>query len=181
MVGRGQARRGAARQGKAWVLGLTGGRSMFKKTRPDGRSYREVLVDALKEAEYNTVYTYQQLGTMTALDRRDRIQMTVRLANKALLKLYHRGLRNVANVGYRIINPNEHMAAGQYHQTKSNRQLAACVRFYEGTALEKLTENERKLHLGQQMLAEALLASHRHLDRRLKRVEDLLSGTPPTI
>ena len=42
---------------------------------------------------------------------------------------------------------------------------------------KRRTEVERKLHHGQHMLAQAINASHQHLDKRIKRIEDLLKGT----
>jgi hypothetical protein len=152
----------------------------FKPTRPDGKSYREVAVEALKDLEYGTVLNYSTLGKALDINHktdRQKIQAVVRLANVGLLKLYKRGLENVKNVGYRIIEPKEHMIVANGHQAKADRAMVAAIRFYNGADLSKMTESERKLHHGQHMLAEAIYASHTHLDKRIKRIEDLLQGT----
>jgi len=152
----------------------------FKPIRPDGKSYREVMVEALKDREYGTVLNYKALGKILDVDPRaekTKIQATVRLANRDLLKLYKRGLRNIIGTGYRIIEPREHMLAGERHRTKADRQMIASLQFYRGAALDRMTETERHLHHGQQMLAEAIYASHTHLDKRLRKVEDILKGT----
>lgn len=152
----------------------------FKPTRPDGRSFRAVVVDVVKDREYGTVIQYSELGDALGLNpKRERalIQVHVRTALRTLLKLHKRGLQSVSNVGYRIIEPREHVLVANGHQTKAKRQLQRAINFYEGADLSKMTDSERQLHLGQQMLARAIYASHQHLDERLRKVEELLQGT----
>lgn len=152
----------------------------FKPTRPDGKSYREVAVAALKDLEYGTVLNYSTLGKALDINHRtdkQRIQAVVRLANKSLLKLHKRGMKNVMNVGYRIIEPKEHMLVADGHQHKARRQLMTATRYFGGTDLSKLTDVERKLHHGMQMIAASQVAMFDHFDKRMSAVEDLLQGT----
>lgn len=151
----------------------------FKAKRSDGRSYRTVAVDAFKSLEYGTVVSYKDLGKLLDLSPNNElttIQQAVRDANRVLLKIHKRGVQNVAKIGYRVIQPREHMIVANSHQTRADKAMVRALRFYGGADLSKMTEAERKLHHGQQMLAQAVFASHQHLDKRIRRIEDLLSG-----
>ncbi len=152
----------------------------FKPKRKDGRAYRTVAVDAFKNLEYGTIVTYRDLGNLLELSPKNEltaIQQAVREANKLLLKLHKRGVQNVAKTGYRVIEPREHMLVANSHQTKADKAMGRALRFYDGADLTRMTEAERKLHHGQQMLASAIYASHQHLDKRIRRIEDLLKGS----
>jgi hypothetical protein len=151
----------------------------FAPTREDGRSYRAVAIDALKDLDHGTLVSYRELGEILDLDPTEdlvKIQSTVRAANKDLLRSHKRGMKNVPKVGYRIIEANEHMIVAGSHQSKADRAMITALRFYNGADLSRMTEIERRLHHGQHMLAEAIYASHVQLNRRIQRIEDLLAG-----
>ena len=150
----------------------------FKTKRPDGRSPRLIAFDLLKAKSAGETCTYQQLGDALGLHpKRERavIQNAVRAANKTLLKLHQMGVE-VADNGYRVIQPREHMLVANSRQTKADRAMVRAIRWYEGTNLSALTEGERKLHEGQYMIARAVLASHEHLDKRIRKLEDILNA-----
>jgi hypothetical protein len=150
----------------------------FKTKRPDGRSPRLIALDFLKTKSPDDVCSYQELGDVLGFHpRKERaaIQSAVRSANKTLLKLHQKGVE-VADNGYRVVQPREHMLVASGHQNKADRALARALRWYENTDLSALTEVERKLHQGQHMLARAIFASHQHLDRRIKKLEDVLNA-----
>ncbi len=154
--------------------------NFFTPTRPDGRSYRDVALDVLKDRQPGMIVTYEEAGSALGLDpARDRIkiQQAVRQANALLLKHHKRGVGNLCGVGYRILPAREHMLAATGHQSKADRSLGRAVAFFRNTNLAEMSPIERKLHQGQQLLAEGLLASHQHLDMRVKRIEDLLRGS----
>jgi hypothetical protein len=149
----------------------------FEPKRADGRSYRNCAVDALKDLPPGTVVPYETFATALEVDpdkNLRKIQAAVRAANKILLKLHQRGVTAVPGVGYRVLQAREHVVAASGFQSKANRALGRAVAFYEGTDLSQLTAIERRLHEGQRMLVTALVASHRHLDRRIQKIEDLL-------
>src|SRR6516225_6448017 len=112
---------GAAGRGGVW-LGEAGSMAVeyFKPKRPDGKSLREVMVEGLKDCDYGTVLNYKTLGDILTVSDKQKIQATVRIANHDLLKHYQRGLRNIPGVGYRIIEPREHMLAGERHRSKAD-------------------------------------------------------------
>lgn len=151
----------------------------FKPQRPDGRSLRDLVITELHLLPPETLVTYQQLGSALDLDPdRDlrKIAAAVNAAMKPLLKLHKRGLQNVSRVGYRILAAREHLVVASRHQNKAERAMSRALIFYEGTNLSELTETERKLHHGQHILAQAIIASHRHLDKRITRIEELLGS-----
>jgi|SRR5215472_3575493 len=151
---------------------------MFKTKRADGRSPRVIAFDFLKTKSPDDICSYRELGDILGLHpsrERPAIQAAVRAANKSLLKLHQMGVE-VTDSGYRVVQPREHMLVASGHQNKADRALARALRWYENTDLSALTEVERKLHQGQHMLARAIFASHQHLDRRIKRLEDVLGA-----
>jgi hypothetical protein len=150
----------------------------FKPVRADGRSYRDVIVDLFKDADYGRRMTYGELAEALGVSSRDRttVQQSARNANKVLLKIYKRGLKCIVNVGYRVIQPNEHMLVATNHQSKATRAMRTALTFYDGADLTRMTDVERRLHHGQQLIAVAVMASHEHLDRRIRKIEDLLAS-----
>lgn len=149
---------------------------MFKTKRPDGKSYRELAVEALKDEPIGSVIPYVKLMDRLDVDDRRKVNAIVRSAIKSLLKLYNRGVKCVPSVGYRVLRANEHMLAAGGHQSKADRAMSRALNFYQGTDLGQMTEVERKLHSNQHMLAQAIMASHKHLDKRIDRIEALLKG-----
>jgi hypothetical protein len=149
---------------------------MFKTARPDGKSYRELALDVLKSEPVGTLIPYERLMKHLEVDDRRKVIASVRPAIKSLLKLYNRGAKCVAGVGYRILQANEHMLVATGHKSKAGRSMGRALAFFEGTDLNAMTEIERKLHESQHMLARAIMDSHRHLDKRLTRIEELLKG-----
>jgi hypothetical protein len=150
---------------------------MFKPKRADGYSLRDIVVNLMKDKPPDTVIPYSDLMQVLETNDPNIVRTTALAANKVLLKQHQRGIKNVRNVGYRILRANEHMLAANGHQTKAERQMVKAINFFDGTNLAEMTEVERKLHLGQHMLAQATLAGFQHLTKRIDRIEALLKGT----
>jgi len=150
---------------------------LFKTTRPDGRSYRDVAVDIFKDLKPETIVSYETIGKALDLDPESgKLQGIVRSANNYLLKVHNRGLVNIPGKGYRVVQAREHMMISTHHQNKATRSMRRCVEWLAGTKEEELSENERKLHRGQCIIVQAILASHQHLDSRINKIEKLLQG-----
>lgn len=152
---------------------------IFQPTRPDGRSYRNLVVEAFNGLSPGMVLSYAQLAGPLDLDpERDKakIQAAVRAANKVLLELHQRGIANVRAVGYRVLPAREHVIVANGHQSKADKALVRALGFYEGANLSEMTPVERKLHEGQHMLAQAIVQSHKHLSRRIDMIESILAG-----
>lgn len=94
----------------------------------DRSRWRIVYEDLFRDAGENTVITYEQLGELLSLDpsaERHPIQMAVRRASKELEEVDKHALEAVANVGYRVVFPREHMKLARRQQRRSNRALAS--------------------------------------------------------
>ena len=148
----------------------------FQPKRVDGRSYRDVVVDLFKIKSPGDIITYPALAAALELNNRGVIQQSALAANKVLLKLYRRGIKNVRNVGYRVIAAREHMIVAAGHESKAERQLVRMVNFLDGARIEEMSDVERQLHLSQSLLSRAMLDSHRFTNRRIDRLEELLRG-----
>jgi len=151
----------------------------FQPTREDGRSYKEVAVDFLKTKLPEDTISYKELGVELWLNAKSdltKIQAAARAANVVLLKKHSRAIRSVKGFGYRIIPAREHMAVARTQETRADKAMGRALAFYEGANLSEMTEIERRLHQGQHMLAQAVMASHKQINRRMDRIEDLLKG-----
>jgi hypothetical protein len=173
------ARRGWAGLGKAWQgLARQGELKMlFKPTRPDGRSYRDVAIDIFKDLEPETIVKYDAIREALDLDvGSPHIGAIVRSAIKPLLRLHQRGLVCVKRVGYRVLPARENMLVAHGHRSKADRAMGRAMAFINGANRGEMTEAERKLHDGQAIIMAALISSHRHLDSRINKIEELLRG-----
>lgn len=153
----------------------------FKPLRKDGLSARDVAFDLLKDKPPGTVIPYAIFGAALGTNDRVKVQQAVRAATKLLLKRSKRGVVNVPNSGYRILPANENITIARRHETKSDKALVRALDFYEGTNLTEMSDAERRLHQGQHMIAIAIMASHRHINKRLDRIEDLIGGGKPPV
>lgn len=152
---------------------------LFRPTRPDGRSYRDVAIDALKDRPPESLVTYEELAAALDLDPSadvSKIRSIVRAAIKPLLDLHRRGLSNVPGKGYRILPARENMVVASGHRSKADRAMGRAVAFLQGANRDEMTETERRLHDGQLMIMQAIHASHQHLDKRMNKIEALLQG-----
>src|SRR5882757_3662563 len=118
---------------------------LFTPLRPDGRSYRDVAVDFLKDKAPNTVVTYEQIGEALDVDASapQRVQAIVRDAIKPLLGLHQRGVKNVPKVGYRILLAKEHMVVSDAHRSKADRAIDRAIGFLDGANRSEMTDVER--------------------------------------
>lgn len=151
----------------------------FQPTRPDGRSFRDVAVDALKNEPKGTLISYESIGVALGLNpKRDlqKIQAAVRAANKLLLEFHSRGLKNVPCSGYRILPANEHAIVARGHQDKAIRQVRMSVAIFDGADLDEMTPSHRKIHEGLSMIAQNQLAMHTYNKTRFDRLEALFKG-----
>lgn len=151
----------------------------FRPTRADGRSYRDVAIDALKDEPPGNVISYNALGKALGLMKKTdlpKIQMAVRAANKILLKLHFRGVKNVPNAGYRILQAREHINVAAGHQSKADKAMGRAIAFFDGANIEEMTQVERKTHEGLSIIAHGLAAMHTYNKGRFDRLEALFKG-----
>jgi hypothetical protein len=61
---------------------------------------------------------------------------------------------------------------------KAEEAMVRAIQYFDGVSLDGMTEAERKLHHDQKMVLEALYASHRQLEDRIRRIEDIIKSKP---
>lgn len=142
-----------------------------------------VLYDQLREAEYGTSFTYDELSRMAAVDDiRDERWMLLR-TREELVRHDRRFLANMRTVGYRIVEPEEHLAAGNGYRKKSMRAAGRSRKALAATDLSRVTDVEvrnrivglesRMAHLAQALQhQEERLADNERSTERLRRDRD---------
>lgn len=104
-------------------------------------SRRIIVARELGATEYGGLVPYVRLETLLGVNRRT-VQSVVGSARSLLEREYQRCAVAVANKGYRIAQPSEHMELGVAHQKRSRRQLQRALSVLNGANLSKLTEGE---------------------------------------
>lgn len=94
---------------------------------PVGEQARwRILYDLLRKLEVNDTLSYAEMGEALELDPdadRSRIQMAFRRAAKEYEEVDQRAVDVVTNVGYRIVEPPEHLRLARRHQKRSRGEL----------------------------------------------------------
>lgn len=134
--------------------------------------WRMIYEDLLEHADIGTVITYKALedllGREFALNRGPFYR-----ARQTLGDLHHRWLDSVPNVGYRVIEPAEHVRVSAQHRRKSRRQVGMAVRVLQSTDLSRLSAEALSKWDEQSKMTFALWAVFAH-ESRLRRIEDVL-------
>lgn len=163
--------------------------------KPYGERARWRLVyDLLCERSINDIVTYEDLGGVLGLkpgSERHEIQMATRRAAKEYLEVKQRAIEVQPNVGYRIVEPEEHLRLARSHNSKAGRALirghstATNVdltgmdmemrRAFEAVALvmSKQMEFNRRIEYRQNRLAAALESVSSRQELTEERVEEL--------
>ncbi len=140
-----------------------------KGERPE---WRMIYEDLLEDAEPGQVITYADLegllGRTFATNRGPLYR-----ARKTLGEMRHRWLEAMPNVGYRVVEPLEHMRISAGHRRKSRRQVGMAIRVLESTDLTQLKEDALAKFDEQSKMTFALWAVFAH-ETRLRLIEDVL-------
>lgn len=152
----------------------------IKISRINGKSNSEVLVEHVSGAQPDTEFSYDDLRG--ALEK-DTIQKysnqmvcaVVRIANRQLLRLHQRELRNVRNAGFRLVPAKEHMALATIRHDKADKQIARALLTLRHVRWHELDENTRRAHEGQLMLTSAIYAETRALRKRQAEHERMVA------
>jgi hypothetical protein len=131
-----------------------------------------VYEDLLASAEPGSVITYAQLEELLGREFAPNRGPLYR-ARQTLGELRHRWLEAVSGVGYRVIEPTEHVRVSAGYRRKSRRQVGMAIRVLDATDLEKLTPDALATYDEQKKMTFALWAIFAH-ESRLRRIEDAL-------
>jgi len=140
-----------------------------KGERPE---WRMIYEDLFADAEPGQIITYKQLEDLLergfALNRGPLYR-----ARKTLGEMQHRWLEAVPNVGYRVIEPTEHVRVSATHRKKSRRQVGMAIRVLQAADLGRLSGDALSTWDEQSKMTFALWAVFAH-ESRLRRIEDVL-------
>lgn len=135
--------------------------------------WRMVYDQLLASAEFGDVITYQQLDEVLGrrfVDNRAPIYR----ARTELGDMRHRWLTSVPDVGYRVIDANEHITEAQRHKRRARRQLGFMVKVAEVTDLGRLTQDELVRFDAQARINNTLYLVAVHHEQRLNRIEAIM-------
>ena len=104
------------------------------------------LYDSFSELNYNTQITYTELDSKL---KEGSIKTNKRYVfekfKKEMLRQKCKALENVINVGYRIVNPNEHVRLTNKEIKRAERRARTAVDTILHTDVDLLTEKERAI------------------------------------
>lgn len=138
----------------------------------DRAEWKMIYEDLFAEADPGTVVTYAQLEELLGREFAPNRGPLYR-ARQTLGELRSRWLEAVPNVGYRIIDPGEHVRVAAGHRRKSRRQVGMAVRVLQSTDVSQLSAEALEKWDSQSKLTFALWAVFAH-ESRLRRIEDVL-------
>jgi uncharacterized coiled-coil protein SlyX len=142
-----------------------------------------VLYDQLREAPYGQSFTYDELSTMADVeDIREERWMLLR-TREELVRHDRRFLANTRSIGYRVVEPEEHLRAGNDYRKKSMRAAGKSRNALAATDLSRVSDVEvrnrivglesRMGHLAQALQHQAeRLADTERTTERLRRDRD---------
>lgn len=143
-----------------------------------GESARwRILYNLLSGREVDDVLTYEEMGEALGLDpRRDRhtLQVSTQRAAKELEQVDKHAIEAVRNIGYRIVEPEEHLRLARSHQRRSSRSL---VRGHSKVINVDLTDVAPEIQHAFQVVAAAFamqMEFNRRTDVRQKKLETAL-------
>ncbi len=145
---------------------------------PAGETARwRVLYDLLTERTVGDILTYDVMAEALDLDAaedRHTIQVAMRRAGKELEQEDKHAVESVTNVGYRIVEPEEHLRLARGQQKRSSRALA---RGHSKVVNVDLSNVDPEVRQAFQVVASAFamqMEFNRRTDIRQKKLEDAL-------
>jgi hypothetical protein len=111
------------------------------------RARWRVVYDLLTATETNGIVSYAEMAEALALDAdKDRalICSTMGRAAREHEQLDHRAVQSVPNVGYRVVEPQEHLGLARRHQKRSRRSLVRAHSKAVNVDMSKIEPNARR-------------------------------------
>ena len=144
--------------------------------------WRLIYDQLLAEADFGAVISYERLDAVLGRTFKD-YRSPIYRAMRHLLETRKRWLVAVPLLGYRVIEPNEHVLAAKDRKQRAKRQLGTMVEITNGTDLDYLKPAElQRWHETAKHFAN-LYAAVTHIDSRIRRIEEVLhiqGKLPPT-
>jgi hypothetical protein len=125
----------------------------------DKPEWRKIYDDLLAEADYGRIVTYLELSEVLGRE----------LGNLRL-----RWLIAVPNVGYRVIDANEHIHVADDHKHRARRQMTRMLEVSRATDLAQLKPAELEFFDRQNRINMALASITMAHEQRIQRIESVL-------
>ena len=147
---------------------------------PVGETARwRLIYSALQTKNVDDVITYEEMADLLQLDPTDNkhtIQVAMRRAAIELEKVDKHAVEAVINVGYRIVEPEEHLRLAKGHQRRSSKALARGQSKVVNVDLSSVDPEVRNAF---QVVASAFamqMEFNRRTDIRQKKLEESLDA-----
>lgn len=148
-----------------------------------GTARWRIIYSLLDARDVGAVLTYEDMAAALDLDAatdRHTIQLAMRRAAKELERRNKHAVEAVANVGYRIVEPAEHLRLARGQQQRSSRAL---VRGHSKVVNVDLSGVDPEVRSAFQVVASAFamqMEFNRRTDVRQKRLEESLNKVRET-
>lgn len=133
-----------------------------------------VLYDAIREADYGTCYTYAELNEIAGVEDIRTERWVLLRTRDELVRHDRRFLANMRTIGYRIVEPEEHLKAGNDYRKKSMRAAGRSRKTLAATDLALIVSAETR---GRIVNLESRMG---HLQMALQHQEERLADTERT-
>jgi len=154
---------------------------MPRPFQPIGERARwRVLYDLLRKLDINDTLSYAEMAEALDLDPdedRMRIQMAFRRAAKEYEQVDQRAVDVVTNVGYRVVEPPEHLRLARRHQKRSRKELAKGHSKVVHVDLSGMDDETRKAFMVVGQAFSMMQDMMRRHDVRQNRLEEVVSST----
>lgn len=147
---------------------------------PKGETARwRLLYQLLSSTPIDGILYYEDMGDVLNLDPeedRHTIQVAMRRAASELEKVEKHAVEAVKNVGYRVVEPEEHLRLARQQQRRSSKAL---VRGHSKVINVDLSNVDPEVRQAFQVVASAFAMQmdfNRRTDIRQKKLEDALDG-----
>lgn len=147
---------------------------MSAKFAPKGEKpeWQMIYDDLLADADFGAVVTYERLEEVLGRSFRANRGPLYR-AREHLGEIRKRWLTAVPNVGYRVVDANEHVRVAAIHKRAGRRQYRQMVRVLENTDLTRLEPDALAEWDAQRKIGFVVWAVIEH-ESRIRRIEEIL-------
>lgn len=135
------------------------------------KSRKDYALEVLREHSVGAVVTYEVLEERVGSPERAVLQAAVRDAAKDFLKLDQHAVEAVPNVGYRVVEPDDHVRLAEKQRKRSVRSLRKGSSLVSSVDFNGMTPEARKLAEGMALGFAHLLEANARMDARVRSVE----------
>ena len=151
----------------------------FKKSRQDGRSDADVIIDMVKTLEPGTVIPFEQFITELSKDTARNFDIpavrgVVCHSNTRLQKAINRTLHSIRGVGYRVAKADDHAIISARFKLGGDRKYKKGYEVLKHVEWGELSAAARAAHENQMIIMGALYQNQKAMNERMDRFETSL-------